>query len=201
MIIHLTFSLKSSNFCMIKQQTCRGIYDETHQKYQTKCEFIKCFGKFNFNCGLNNNICSKNLTECNEYNKILLNNNIKILIGLEPSLNIKINNEKDKIKNFNKHIQSCKNTIYKLNTNDFCLNGLNCFEKIITPTGFGYKYMNKKIDCKCPANNSFKCDKYCSTDSIACDFFKSNKTLFKNINKCGNNNVSILRSYFSIIHY
>lgn len=82
-----------------------------HQKYQTKCEFIKCFGRFNFNYrGLNNNICSKNLmTECNEYNKILLNKYVKILIGLEPSLNIKIinNNEKDKIKNFYKHIQNC----------------------------------------------------------------------------------------------
>ena len=49
------------------------------------------------------------MTECNEYNKILLNKYVKILIGLEPSLNIKIinNNEKDKIKNFYKHIQNC----------------------------------------------------------------------------------------------
>ena len=145
-----------------------------HHKYQTKCELIKCFGRFNFNyCGLNNNICSKNLmTECNEYNKILLNKYVKILIGLEPSLNIKIinNNEKDKIKNFYKHIQNC--------------------------IRIQFKYMNKKIDCKCPANNSFKCDnKYCATDSIACDLFKLNKTLFVNINKCGNNDVSIFCLY------
>jgi hypothetical protein len=186
---------------MVKQKTCRGIYDETHQKYQTKCEFIKCFGKFHFNCGLNsNNICSKNLTECNEYNKIILNKNVKILIGLEPSLNIKINNnEKDKIKNFNKHIQNCKNTIYKLNTNDFCLNGLNCMERFVSPTALGYNYVKRKIDCKCPNEKGFKCGKYCTKDSNACDFLKSNKTSFVNIDKCGNNNVSIFRSFFHFI--
>jgi hypothetical protein len=187
---NLIYCMKTTNFCRIKQ-----VKEEE--------DIPKCFGKFRFDCG---HFCSKNLTECNEYKQ--LNSNVKILIGLEPSFHTMIRNNQlvDKLETFNKHIKICHptniNNIYELNKNDFCLTGSNCYEKIITPWGFGYNYIKKKIDCKCPIEQSFQCGKYCTSDSIACDFAKSN-TLFvitniiiNNNNKCNNDNLSIIRPFF-----
>ena len=64
--LHLTISLKSTHLCMIKQQACKGFYDE-NKNYEIKCEPIKCHGAFNFTCGLN--ICSNKKSECDEINK------------------------------------------------------------------------------------------------------------------------------------
>ena len=134
------------------------------------------------------------MTECNEYKK--LNSNVKRMLILErvrPFLNsiIKTENLKKKMKHqmFNKDIQICKEKNYKFNSNDFCQTGLNCIEKIIKPTEVGYNYDIKKIDCKCPNENSLKCVKYCAE-------IKINKTLLSKVKKCGNDNVSILRSNF-----
>ena len=46
--INLTISLKSNNFCFLKQEEeqqleCKGYYDY-QQNYYTKCEPIKCHG-------------------------------------------------------------------------------------------------------------------------------------------------------------
>ena len=92
---------------------------------------------------------------------------------------------------FKMNIQVCNYKIYKFDQNDFCVNGQNCVEKFVSPTALGYNYVKRKIVCKCPNEKEFKCGKYCTKDSIACDLFKLNKTLFVNINKCGNNDVSI----------
>ena len=35
--LHLAFSLKSANFCKIKQKECKGHYNKK-QKYETKCD-------------------------------------------------------------------------------------------------------------------------------------------------------------------
>ncbi len=76
---------------------------------------------------------------------------------------------------------------------DFCLNGQNCVEIRKELTGFGFNYrkikINKKIDCKCPESKSFKCDKYCTTNSIACE----NKKQITNITECGNHNITVHR--------
>ncbi len=101
-LVELTFSMKTTNFCRIKQEK-EGI--------------PKCFGKFRYDCG---HFCSKNLSECNEYKQ--LNSNVKILIGLEPSFHTMIRNNQlvDKLQTFNKHIKIChstsNNNIYELNT-------------------------------------------------------------------------------------
>ena len=61
--------------------------------------------------------------------------------------------------------------------------------------------MRKEIDCKCPSEKSFKCGKYCTKDSIACDKYKSyennNHDSF-NIKDCGNQNVITHRSFFQV---
>ena len=84
--------------------------------------------------------------------------------------------EKSSFETFNKHIKKCENKIYNFDhENDFCLNGQNCVEKLVSPTGLGYNYVNRKIDCKCPNEQSFKCNKYyCTKDSIACDYYREN---------------------------
>ena len=72
--LNLTISLKSTDFCIPKQQNeCKGYYDR-HKKYQIKCKTIKCHGTFNYDCG--SEICSNNMTECKKYNQIkhIINN-------------------------------------------------------------------------------------------------------------------------------
>jgi hypothetical protein len=168
--------------------------------YQTKCDLIECSDeRFSFKCS--KDICSNNKTECYKYRK--LNSNLYILIGKHAALNPKMTDqyleERKSPQIFNKNIQVCKNKIYNLDKNDFCVNGVNCVEKIISSIGLGYNYVNKKIDCKCPNEKNFKCGKYCTKDSIACDYSKSNnnnKTFIANVKSCDNDNFSFLKSYF-----
>jgi hypothetical protein len=54
--------------------------------------------------------------------------------------------------------------------------------------------ITNKIDCKCPSKQSFKCDKYCAANSIACDFLRSNKMKNKIID-CDNQNITFSRYY------
>ena len=78
---HLTLSLKSIDFCIAKQETCKGFYDEQHD-YQTKCEPNKCHGKFSYDCV--SNTCSLNRKSCNEY-KIALSRFLQIINDLKAS--------------------------------------------------------------------------------------------------------------------
>ena len=198
--LHLALALKSANFCTLKQKVCKGYYD-TKQKYQTKCDLIECSDEtFSLKCS--KDICSNNKTECNRYKK--LNSNMYILIGKQAALNPKMTDqyleERKSLQIFNKNIQVCNYKIYKFDQNDFCVNGVNCVEKIISSFGLGYNYVNKKIDCKCPNEKSFKCAKFCTKDSIACDYSKSNnnnKTFIANVKNCDNGNNSFLKYFFS----
>ena len=42
----IIFCLKSTDFCLQKQQQCKGFYDK-HENYHIKCESIKCHDKYN----------------------------------------------------------------------------------------------------------------------------------------------------------
>ena len=164
----ITFLLKPTDFCIIKQE-CKGYYENNNNKnYQTKCESIKCKETqlFNTNCGLN--ICSRNLFACNEY---------------MSQMNSK--ERRNKLKLFIEKINYCN--IYKFKSNDYCKSDQNC--KIIL--AYGYHKMSKKIDCNC-TNNVFKlkCDQYCTKSLDACDYLKSNENFSnKNIKFCGNHNI------------
>ncbi len=192
--LHLKIGLKSSNYCFIKQQACKGFYDEK-QVYHIQCEKIKCHGQFSHDCGLN--VCSRNNTDCMKYDKFKVS--MKISIGRHP-INSKTTNkqfeQKKLFDSFNKNINDCQNKIYKFNSNDFCINGKDC--KTIHKYGLLKIKYSKKTECKCPSKQSFKCDKYCTIDSNACDYFKSNenKNHFENINDCGNHNHTFFRSKF-----
>ena len=63
LLFNLAMSIKTNNFCFIKQKECKGYYK---QHYQIKCELIKCHGTFKHECG-STNICSDSITECSEY--------------------------------------------------------------------------------------------------------------------------------------
>jgi hypothetical protein len=190
--LHLALALRSANFCILKQKVCKGSYD-TKQNYQTKCDLVECSDEiFSFECS--NDICSNNKTECNKYKQ--LNSYFSNSKFREKYFQKKMNFD-----TFNKNLKECDKKTYKLNTNDFCLLGLVCVKKQVAPTSLGYNYVNKRIYCKCPNEKSFKCAKYCTNDSIACDHLKSNfsnNTFIANINSCNNSNVSFLRSLFQI---
>ena len=188
--VNLVLSLKSTSFCRIEINVCQGYYD-FKQIYQTKCNLIECSDRFKIKC-FNSNICSNDIKECNDYKQ--LNSNVYIFISKLIGIKSK---KRDQLEKFNRHIRLCKNNIYKFNTNDFCVNGLNCMDKLVSLTSRGNKQANKIVDCKCPNELSFKFSKYCTKDSIVCDFsFKSNtNTLFNNIKNCGNGNVTNFRSY------
>ena len=103
--------------------------------------------------------------------------------------------EKNQVKMFNKQIKDCKNKVYEFDSNDFCVNGRNC--KTIQ-LGYGYNQKTKKVDCKCPSKQSFKCGKYCTTDSNACDYFNKKHKNLANIDDCGNQNTTSFSSNFII---
>ena len=199
--LHLIYGLKSTDYCIQKQKECKGYYDN-QQNYHTKCKPVKCNGKFSIQCGDKSNICTNQKIKCTKYDNAL--SLFFKIIDQKRTNDQYLTEKKKKIQIFNKHIKDCQNKIYKFKSNDFCLNGKNCVEIRKELTGFGFNYrkikITKKIDCKCPASKSFKCDKYCTTDSIACDYYKSLKiqNQFSNINECGNNNVT---SYGSMNYF
>ena len=133
--LNLTISLKSTDFCIPKQQNeCKGYYDR-HKKYQIKCNTIKCHGTFNYDCG--SEICSNNMTECKKYNyrKMFSNNAFRMRIVLtSPTKQLSLKNG---FKLFTKQLKECEYSLYEFNANDFCLNGKNC--TII------HSYRHKKI--------------------------------------------------------
>jgi len=188
--INSTICLKSTDLCTLKQKECKGFYDE-QENYHIECHLVKCYGSFNYEC--DTYICSRNKTECDEYKRLNVHiNNLTNEKQANSDPKIAANNLKEiaKFKMFNRVIQECPIKIYEFNSNDFCLNEINCIEKNLN--------LNKEIDCKCPANHSFVCTKYCATDSAACDYFKSvskNENSFAYINDCNNFNITATRPY------
>ena len=173
--LNLTFSLKSNDFCSLELKE------------------HKFFGLYTYKCELY--LCSKNETECNRYKMMNYYSNLLFKFETFDQEYSKKYETKKLFEKFNKNIKKCE---YKFEINNFCLNGENCIEKKITPTGYGYQYLNYKVKCKCPQEKSFECDQYCTSDSNACDYYKSNIKINKHFTKCGNQNSSTIRSFFSI---
>jgi hypothetical protein len=192
--LNLTISLKTTDFCILNQQECKGFYDRK-ENYYTKCDLIKCHdNEYRHQCELN--ICSRN--KCDEYKhkqSITFKNLLFLRQPITPILVSSVSKEKYKIKLFKENIKYCKNKIYKFDSNDFCVNGRNC--KTIQ-LGYGYNQKTKKVDCKCPSKQSFKCGKYCTTDSNACDYFNKKHKNLANIDDCGNQNTTSFSSNFII---
>jgi len=125
------FCIKSKEFCSLRQNE------------------QECNGLISFKC--RSSVCASSNISCAKYKQMNLNlANINKLFDVDQAKNyIK---QSHKITIFNKHIKKCD---YKYEANDFCLNRRNCTEKKISPTGLGYKYINFKVDCKCPSKQSF----------------------------------------------
>ena len=175
--LHLTISLKKSHFCIRKQQECKGSYDYSSNKnYKIKCNPIKCHGKINYDCG--SNLCSKGSSECKKY--IKLDENFKILIRkepIDPDLAVKYLEKRKKYNSFTKRIKQCPVIVYEFDSNDFCLNRKVCMETRKFLKGLGYHLVKKQVACKCSSELSFKCDKFCTKNSNACDFYKSKNNI------------------------
>ena len=167
------FCIRSKEFCSLRQNE------------------QECNGLFSYKC--RSSVCASSNISCTKYKQMNLNlANINKFFDVDQAKNyIK---QSHKITIFNKHIKKCE---YKFEANDFCLNRRNCTEKKISPTGFGYKYINFKVDCKCPSKKSFKCDQFCTVHSDACDYYKFNSKINKNFTKCRKQHGK-LGSFFSI---
>jgi hypothetical protein len=191
LVLHLAESLKVNDLCMRKQKECRGLHDRLN--YKIECNLTKCHGSFHNQCG-NSNICSRYRTNCDEYDQ--LESLMKIFHRIRDNYSQK-SEIKKKFNLFNKNIKECKLKTYEFNSNGFCVNGIKCWAIV----RHGHLKTIKKSDCKCPIKLSFRCDEYCAVNSIACDYFKSNKNKkkFKKINNCGNNQETYnFESYISI---
>jgi hypothetical protein len=188
LFLHSIICLKSIDFCTIKQKECKGVYD-TKNNYKTKCNLIKCHGEFKYECSPN--ICSNNLTECDMFNKWLDYSNTttskKAFVRLFDSKNFeqRMKNAK-KFELFIDYITNCKKKIYKFDSNDFCDNKIKCNERKKVSNGFGYKYIKIKTECICPTKQSFRCGKYCTTNSNTCDYLMSyfGHIYYFNIKQC-----------------
>ena len=96
--LHLAASLKPNDFCIRKQQECKGFYDRKHN-YHTKCELIKCNGVSRNHCGFN--ICSKNKNKCIDYIYVYSNLALVTPLAIEFLFTLK---DFEKKKNFNRLI-------------------------------------------------------------------------------------------------
>jgi len=189
--IHLAISLKSTDFCIVKQQECKGFYNYK-QNYQIECKLIKCHGKISYDCG--SHLCSKNKADCNEYKNMKYYEKIYKYQGLNFN-NMNLTEKLTHLKIFDKQVPICPNKAYKFNSKDFCLNGVNCIEKSRTFSFMiGSSISARQIDCECPSKQRFKCGKYCVADSLACSYFKPVNgkipTYQNKIKDCGNDNVT-----------
>jgi hypothetical protein len=189
--LNLTTSLLVNDFCIRKQKECKGFYDEK-QNYKIKCNLIECYGTQSNQCS--NRICSKNVTKCDKYNQ--LESIMKMYLEIEkiyPNLAAKYKEQKNKFYLLNNKIKDCKIKAYKFDSNDYCVNGKNCW------TSFGYGLLKtiKQTDCKCLIKLSFKCGDFCTKNSDSCDYKSNNKNKLSKINNCGNQNTNF-KNYFSI---
>ena len=194
MRLYLIVCLKPNDFCQFKQ-ACNSLNDEQQQDNVNGCgSTMKCPETFSHDCGFN--ICSKNITECKKYNDGKFYLSIELEAKTMPAVSAKHVMEKKRFKLFNKQIKECEYKLNKLKSADYCLNGINC----ILINRFKYHKYHKQIDCECPSEQSFKCGRYCTKDSLACDFYKQNKNKkhFQNITHCGNDNITTFKTNFII---
>jgi hypothetical protein len=172
--LNSTLCIESNDFCILRQNE------------------HKCHGLFSYKC--KPSVCSRNNISCIEYKQ--MNSFIKYFKNKPIDLELanKYLKESKEITIFNKNIKKCD---YRFEANDFCLNRTNCYARKISPTGFGFKYIHFKVDCKCPSKQSFKCDQLCTVHSDACDYYKLNTEISKNVTKCRKQRDK-LGSFFSI---
>jgi hypothetical protein len=114
--LHLVISLKSSDYCFLKQKECKGYYDE-NKIYKKKCNLINCQNRLNYECEsryFTQKLCTKTKIVCDEY--IKLNKYMKMinLIQIEPKFFVQNLNEKKKIESFIKQIKVCQNKVLNL---------------------------------------------------------------------------------------
>jgi len=175
------FCIRPNDFCGLRKELdeCKGLHSH------------KCLST----------ICTKKIIDCTDYLK--MNTYLKSMLKnkvIDTKLVEKFLKTNNKIIKFNNKIKKCD---YKFEANDFCLNRRNCTEKKISPTGLGYKYINFKVDCKCPSKQNFRCDQFCTAHSDACDYYRLNSKIsnqFSIMNECVKENMFRVNSFFSSVY-
>lgn len=193
--IQFVAGLKLSKICYIRDHVCKGTFNSAN-KYVVKCEKAECNESNPHTCGPD--YCSSDAETCKSYQRmrIVVKNLMKSSKTYEKQIS--------KYTSFIKSIQNCSSTSYKLQMEDVCINGQNCYVKKPLKLRYSGLHLYNKIDCPCSNINGFQCgDKYCAVNQYVCNEFHvnmgQNSSLIAAIKKCGNDNtiIEVKKSFFA----
>ena len=168
LILMITFS---ECLCLRTSDLCKLNSDSTN-----------CYESFENKC--NQDYCTINKQACDDFLSLM------IYVNLTESLKIK-----QTVSSMIQLIKPCRNKKPIISIN-FCTNSLACFKKdsrLSAKTSIGF---NRSIFCPCVGEYSFKCNKYCTINSKACESLKMLKKLPENVKKCGKYCIFILQYLF-----
>lgn len=158
LILMITFN---ECLCLRTSDLCKQNSDST----------INCYDSFENKC--NQDYCTINKQACDDFLSLM------IYVNLTESLKIK-----QTVSSMIQLIKPCRNKKPMMSIN-FCANSFACFKKdsrLSAKTSIGF---NRSIFCPCVGEFRFKCNKYCTINSKACDSLKMLKRLPENVKKCG----------------
>lgn len=189
-LAHTSESIKYEDYCKMTQVKCNGYYDYKN-KYNKKCDRLNCGNKYKYECSTG--VCATSRQSCDKLiHTYHLVKSIKSSHGYHKEMN--------KLTKFTNSFRTCPPIKYDLSSNDFCVNGLNCYQ-VETYT---YRNIRNNIEklmvCPCIAEHTYHCgDFFCTVNSHACDSLKeTNLKAFNNsMKKCGNDN-NIIQKYVKL---
>ncbi len=147
----------------------------TNHDFCMKNKENKCKGKYSYEC--NSDKCSIDKSACQYFNSLTF------VLNLQRTNKVK---DRKKFNEFKSAIKTCETHKNVWQTEDFCLNRMNCTVNEFDVIMRIWAFINQK--CVCPKKHSFKCTHdVCSTDRYSCEHFKMNKnksSTIKNILHC-----------------
>lgn len=177
-------SIKHEDYCKMEQMKCIGYYDFKN-KYNTKCERLKCGDNYKYECS--SGVCAVSRQSCDR-----LIHTLHLVKSIKSSH--AYHKEMSKLTKFTNGFRTCPVIKYDLKSKDVCMNGLDCYQM----ETFTYRNirnnLKKLIICPCSGEHAYHCgDFFCAVNSQACDNLNnaSLKSFNNSIRKCGNDNIVI----------
>lgn len=176
-------TLKSNHICSLSENTCRGSFNLAN-KYIVKCDKSECNKKYEFKCS--SEYCTVNSEHCTNFH------NLKVLLKTIMKSSRTYEKYIAKYMSFIKGIQNCSESADELQSNDICMNGMNCFVKKPLKLRYSGLHLYNRIECPCSELNSYQCGMYCTVHKNVCLELNTNATKLASmsslIKKCGNDN-------------
>ncbi len=157
-LVSASFTVKTTNYCKITQQTCKGKYDHKY-KFRESCEKEKCSGQFGNQC--TEDYCAFQDENCSIFYWHLF--------------------KQGPTQRFIDKIKNCP-VDFKFKPVNVCLNQNNC-----KTVDYDARHV-LEIKCLCPSSHSFECSNHlCTVDKRTCEAASSLKIPIE-FNKCLNGN-------------